>query len=97
MVVVYQTAIATDRDVYPCFLEVLVTSLRYIDDRRCLTTTDTLLLTGDTDRATADTDLDEVSTSLGEVAEAFFVDDKATRSSFVALLESSTGLSLCAS
>ena len=75
MVVVYQTAIATDGDVQPCFLEVLVTSLRYVNDCRSLTTADTLLLTGDTDRATADTDLDEVSTSLGEVAEAFFVDD----------------------
>lgn len=139
VVVVYQTTVATDGDIDTRLLEVLVTSLSYIDDRSSLTTTDPLLLTSDTDGATTDTDLDEVCTSLSEVAEALFVDDVAStdedlvavlladpaegvvlplrvavggvdtedvctsfdeggdRSSFVALLESSTGLSLCAS
>ena len=70
-----ETTVTTDGDIDACLFEVLVTSMRYIDDRRSLSTTNTLLLTGDTDRSTTDTDLDEVGTSFGEIAEALFVDD----------------------
>ena len=69
----HQTTIATDGDVDALLLEVAITSLRYIDDSRCLTTTDPLLLTSNTDGSTTDPHLDEVGACICEVAEAFFV------------------------
>ena len=73
MVIVYQTTIATDRDINAVSFEILVTSFRYVDQGGSLSATDTFLLTGDTDGTTTDTYLDEIRSGVSQVVETILV------------------------
>ena len=64
VVIVYDTAVGAQRDVYACLLEVLISLGSNCEDSRSLAAADTLLLTGDADGTAADTDLDEVCAAV---------------------------------
>ena len=74
MVVMNDTTIRADRNVYTRLLIVFVTLTADIDQCRCLTTADPLGLTRDADGAATDTDFDKVRAGLSQETEAFAVD-----------------------
>ena len=75
MMVVDDTAIGTDWHIDAGLFEVFVTRRRDLNDRRCLSASDSLLLSRDTDGAAADADFDEVRADFGQIAKAFAVND----------------------
>ncbi len=77
MVVVDDAAVGADGDVNARLLEIFVTGLADVDERRRLPASDAFRLTGDADGAAADADFYKVRARLGEEAEAFGVDDVA--------------------
>ena len=77
MIIVNDTAVRANRNIYACFFEISVTLLAYLDKCCSLTSAYTLLLTGNADRAAADADLDKFCTAICEEAEAFLINNVA--------------------
>ena len=75
MIIVYYSAVGTDRHINTRLAGILVPRVRNVYNGRRLATADTLLFAGDADRTSADADLDEISSRLGEESEALGVDD----------------------
>ena len=75
MVIVYDTAVGADGDIYACFFKILISLGADLDQRGSLAAADTFGLAGDTDGAAADTDLDEIGTAVSKIAEALSVND----------------------
>ena len=73
MIIVNDTAVRADRNVYAGLFKIFVARLDDIDKRSRLTAADTLLFARNADRAAADTDLDKVSACFGEEEEAVAV------------------------
>ena len=75
MVIVNDTAVRANGDIYTCFLKVSVTLFAYFDKGCSLSSAYTLLFTGNADRTAADTNLDKVSTAVSEETEAVLVNN----------------------
>ena len=73
MIVVNDTTVGADRNVYAMLLCVFISCLSNFDNSGSLATADTLLFTSDTDGTAADTDLYEVSAAISQEVEAFCV------------------------
>ena len=77
MIIIYNTAVGADRDIYAGLFEILVSGRRDFLYRGRLSSADTLGLTGDADGTAADTDLDKVSACLRQETETVPVNDVA--------------------
>ena len=73
MVIVYDAAVRTDRNVYACLFIIFISCLSHFDNCGSLSTSDTLLFSRDTDRTASNTDFDKVSTCICQVFETFFI------------------------
>ena len=73
MMVIYNTAIRTYRNIYACFFKILISCLANFNQSGCLTSTDTLGFTGDTNGTAADTNLNKVCTAVGKETETFSI------------------------
>ena len=71
--VVNNSAVGADRNIYTCLLEILVTLSSNFYYSCGLSASDTLRLTGDADGTAADTDLDEVSSCICKESETLTV------------------------